>query len=223
MRVLIIEDDEKLAELLARALKREGITADLAHDGATGLEMALSGAYDVAIVDWMLPERDGRSICLAIRRARVRLPILMLTARGQVEDRVAGLDSGADDYLVKPFAMEEVLARLRALARRFNPELDALRCGDLYMNLSEHTLWRGQVRIDLTPTEWALMEYLMRNCNQVLTREQILTRLRGLEGDVQPKLVDIYISYLRRKLRENTHGPDPIETVRGFGYRLKST
>jgi len=221
--VLIIEDDEKLAELLARALKREGITADLAHDGATGLEMALSGAYDVAIVDWMLPERDGRSVCLAIRRARVRLPILMLTARGQVEDRVAGLDSGADDYLVKPFAMEELLARLRALTRRFNPELDALRCGDLYMNLSEHTLWRGQVRIDLTPTEWALMEYLMRNCNQVLTREQILTRLRGLEVDVQPKLVDIYISYLRRKLRESTHEPDPIETVRGFGYRLKST
>lgn len=223
MRVLIIEDDKHLAELVARVFKREGIAADLAHDGATGLEMALSGAYDVAIVDWMLPLRDGQSICLAVRRARVRLPILMLTARGQVEDRVAGLDSGSDDYLTKPFAIEELLARVRALSRRYDitdPQGSALRCGELVMNLAEHTLHRGDVRIELTPTEWELMEYFMRNCNQVLTREQILNRVWMHERDVQPKMVDIYVSYLRRKLQVHPESRDLIETVRGLGYRL---
>lgn len=120
MRVLLVEDDKQLAELIARVLKREGIQADVVHDGDLGLEMALTNTYDVAIVDWMLPKRDGRSICLAVRSARVRLPILMLTARSQVEDRVLGLDSGADDYLAKPFAMEELLARVRALSRRYD-------------------------------------------------------------------------------------------------------
>lgn len=223
MHVLIIEDDRQLAELIARVLKREGMHADIAHDGDTGLEMALSNTYDVAIVDWMLPMRDGRAICLAVRRARVRLPILMLTARGQVEDRVLGLDSGADDYLTKPFAMEELLARVRALARRYDissPDGSILHCGELTMNLTEHTLRYGDVTVELTPTEWELMEYLMRNCNQVLSREQILNRVWAYERDVQPKMVDIYISYLRRKLQVRPDSRDPIETVRGLGYRL---
>ncbi|MCS7061941.1 MAG: response regulator transcription factor, partial [Anaerolineae bacterium] len=164
VHVLIIEDDQQLAGLIARALKREAITADVAYDGSTGLEMALGGSYDVAVVDWMLPGQDGRSICLAIRRARRPLPILMLTARGQVEDRVLGLDSGADDYLVKPFAFEELLARLRALTRRYDvasPDSSELRCGDLRMNLAQHTLLRGEHSIELTRTEWELMEFLM--------------------------------------------------------------
>jgi DNA-binding response OmpR family regulator len=223
MRVLIVEDDQQLAQLMARVLKREGIQADLAHDGQTGLEMALSGQYDVAVIDWMLPGRDGRSICLAVRRARAPLPILMLTARGQVEDRVLGLDSGADDYLVKPFAIEELLARLRALARRYDvtsPDGAELQCGDLVMNLPQRTLRRGGVIIDLTPTEWDLMEYLLRNCNRALSREQIFNRVWAMDSDAQLKMVDIYISYLRRKLKTSPDLPDPIETVRGVGYRL---
>lgn len=223
MHVLIIEDDRQLAQLIARVLRREGMHADVAHDGDTGLEMALSNVYDVAIVDWMLPLRDGRAICLAVRRARVRLPILMLTARSQVEDRVLGLDSGADDYLIKPFAMEELLARVRALSRRYDASSQdgaILRCGELSMNLAEHIFQRGNIAIELTPTEWELMEYLMRNCNQVLSREQILNRVWAHERDVQPKMVDIYVSYLRRKLQVQPDNRDLIETVRGFGYRL---
>ncbi len=224
MRVLLVEDDKQLAELIARVLKREGIQADVAHDGDLGLEMALTNTYDVAIVDWMLPKRDGRSICLAVRRARTRLPILMLTARSQVEDRVLGLDSGADDYLAKPFAMEELLARVRALSRRYDitsPDGAVLECGELRMNLAEHTCYRGEHLIELTPTEWELMEYLLRNCNQVLSREQILNRIWAHDRDVQIKMVDIYISYLRRKLQTQPTSRDLIETVRGFGYRLK--
>ncbi|PJF47246.1 MAG: DNA-binding response regulator [Chloroflexi bacterium] len=225
MRVLIVEDDQQLATLIARALKREGITADLAHDGQTGLEMALGGAYDVAVVDWMLPGRDGPAICLAVRRARRPLPILMLTARGQIEDRVQGLDSGADDYLVKPFAIEELLARLRALSRRYDiasPDGAELRCGDLRMNLIERRVYRGDVPIDLTLTEWELLEYLMRNCDRPLSREQIFNRVWAMDSDAQLKMVDIYISYLRRKLKTAAGLPDPIETVRGVGYRLIS-
>ncbi len=225
MRVLIIEDDQQLATLVARALKREGITVDLAHDGQTGLEMALGGAYDVAVVDWMLPGRDGPAICLAVRRARRPLPILMLTARGQVEDRVQGLDSGADDYLVKPFAIEELLARLRALSRRYDiasPDGAELRCGDLRMNLIERRVYRGDAPIDLTLTEWELLEYLMRNCDRSLSREQIFSRVWAMDSDAQLKMVDIYISYLRRKLKTAAGLPDPIETVRGVGYRLIS-
>ncbi|GIV83114.1 MAG: DNA-binding response regulator [Candidatus Roseilinea sp.] len=223
MRVLIIEDDQQLAQLIARALRREGITADLAYDGETGLEMALSGAYDVAVVDWMLPGRSGPSICLAVRRARRPLPVLMLTARGQIEDRVQGLDSGADDYLVKPFAYEELLARLRALSRRYDiasPDGTELRCGDLRMNLAEHRVYRGDTLIELTPTEWELLEFLMRNANRSLSREQIFNRIWAAESDAQLKMVDIYISYLRRKLNTAPGLPELIETVRGIGYRL---
>lgn len=225
MRVLIIEDDQQLATLVARALKREGITVDLAHDGQTGLEMALAGAYDVAVVDWMLPGRDGPAICLAVRRARRPLPILMLTARGQVEDRVQGLDSGADDYLVKPFAIEELLARLRALSRRYDiasPDGSELRCGDLRMNLTERRVYRGDTPIDLTLTEWELLEFLMRQCDRPLSREQIFNRVWAMDSEAQLKMVDIYISYLRRKLKTAPGLPDPIETVRGVGYRLNS-
>lgn len=196
---------------------------ELAYDGSTGLELALNGTFDLAIVDWMLPSRDGRSICLAVRRAGLRLPILMLTARGQIEDRVTGLDSGADDYLVKPFATAELLARLRALARRWDTsDLSGtvLRCGELRMNLAEHRLYRGETPIQLTPKEWELLEYLMRNCNQVLSREQILNRVWAHDEDVQLKMVDIYVSYLRRKLQVKPESRDLIETVRGIGYRL---
>jgi two-component system OmpR family response regulator len=223
MRVLVIEDDQRLARLVGRVLEEEYYTVDLAHDGGTGLELALRGVYDVAIVDWMLPGRDGPSICRAIRGARLPTAVMLLTARGQLEDRVAGLDSGADDYLVKPFAFEELLARTRALARRFSAasgDYWEVRSGELVLDLRAHAARRGDTVLELTSTEWNLLECLMRHAGQTLTRQQILDYVWSYEHDVQQNMVDVYISYLRRKL--NRPGkPDPIQTVRGVGYRLE--
>jgi len=157
MRILLIEDDKRLAALIARVVDEEGLGIDVAHDGETGLELALRGTYDVVIADWMLPGRDGPAICRAIRSARLPTACLLLTARSQIEDRVAGLDSGADDYMVKPFAFEELLARVRALGRRFTePVGDAweLRHGDIVMDLRTHTARRGEMPLTLTTTEW---------------------------------------------------------------------
>ena len=224
MRILLIEDDRRLARLIQTVLESEHFSVDAAHDGEAGLELALRGAHDVAVVDWMLPGRDGPAICRAIRAARLPLAVLMLTARGQLEDRVAGLDSGADDYLGKPFAFEELLARLRALGRRFtvaSGAADELRAGGLVLDLKARTARRGDQPLDLTSTEWNLLEYLLRHPGQTLTRQQILDYVWSYERDVQPTLVDVYISYLRRKL--NAPGrPDPIQTVRGVGYRLEA-
>lgn len=223
MRVLVVEDDQPLANLVTRMLRKDGMQADVTHDGASGLEMALSGTYDVAVVDWMLPGRDGPSICRAVRQAKLRLPVLMLTARDQVEDRVAGLFSGADDYLTKPFALEELKARIFALSRRFDiatPDGQQLQCGQLVLNLHMHTATRDGVPLDLTLTEWNLLEYLMRNQGQALTRDQIFARVWAYDSDAQLKMVDIYISYLRRKLKVTPDAPELIETVRGVGYKL---
>ncbi len=223
MRVLVIEDDQRLTRLIARVLEEELYTVDVAHDGNTGLELALTGVHQVAIVDWMLPGRDGPAICRAIRAATLPLAILLLTARGQVEDRVRGLDSGADDYLVKPFAFEELLARTRALSRRFLPTPGGeseLRGGDIVLDLRAHSARRGDRVLELTATEWNLLECLLRHPGQTLTRQQILDYVWSYDSDVQTTMVDVYISYLRRKL--NTPGrPDPIQTVRGFGYRFE--
>lgn len=223
MRILLVEDDQRLTRLIARVLEEEHHMVDVAHDGDTGLELALRGIYDVAIIDWMLPRRDGPAISRAIRAARLATAVLMLTARGQIEDRVAGLDSGADDYLVKPFAFEELLARVRALSRRFTVGASdpwELRCGGLVLDLRSHSARRGDRTLDLTTTEWNLLECLMRHPGQTLTRQQILDYVWSYERDVQPTMVDVYISYLRRKL--NVPGrPDPIQTVRGVGYRLE--
>jgi DNA-binding response OmpR family regulator len=224
MRILIIEDDRRLAQLIRKVLEAEDFTVDVAHEGDTGLEIALRGAHDVMIVDWMLPGRDGPAICRAIRSARLEIAILMLTARTQVEDRVAGLYSGADDYLGKPFAFDELIARLRALDRRFNREaVDAweLRVGSIVMDQRAHTARRAERVLDLTKTEWSLLECLMRHPGQTLTRQKILDYVWSYESGVQPTLVDVYISYLRNKL----HQPgmkDPIQTRRGVGYTLES-
>jgi Response regulators consisting of a CheY-like receiver domain and a winged-helix DNA-binding domain len=225
MKVLLIEDDQRLARLIARVLRDEHYQVDVVHDGDTGLEYALRGVYQVAIIDWMLPERDGPSICRAVRAARLPTALLLLTARGQVEDKIVGFDSGADDYLVKPFAFEELLARVRALGRRFSLQPDdsnELRVGDLVLDLRHHTARRGTRPLDLTPTEWNLLEYLMRNAGQALSRQQILDHVWSYDHDVQPQMVDVYIAYLRRKL--NASGErDPIVTVRGVGYRLEAS
>jgi DNA-binding response OmpR family regulator len=222
MRVLLVEDDKRLTRLISTVLEEEHMALDIANDGDTGLELALRGIHDVAVLDWMLPGRDGPSICRAIRSARLPVAILILTARSQIEDRVAGLDSGADDYLVKPFAFDELLARLRALSRRFATNIVdpwELRTGKLVMDLRAHSLRRADNIIDLTKTEWDLLEYLMRHPGQTLTRQNILDYVWSYENDVKPELVDVYISYLRQKL--NSVGmSDPIQTVRGVGYRL---
>jgi DNA-binding response OmpR family regulator len=223
MRVLLIEDDQRLARLMARVLAEEHYTVEVAHDGDEGLHLALQGIHEVVIVDWMLPGRDGPGICRAIRAAHLPSALMLLTARGQLEDRVTGLDSGADDYLVKPFAFEELLARVRALSRRFAPagsEPSELRVGDIVLDLRGHTARRGLRPLDLTPTEWNLLEYLLRNAGISLSRQQILDYVWSYDHDVQIALVDVYISYLRRKL--NAPGErDPIVTVRGLGYRLE--
>jgi two-component system OmpR family response regulator len=222
MKVLIIEDDAKLARLIEGVLREERFTVDVALDGESGLAMGLAGGYDVAIVDWMLPRRDGPSIVREMRSAGLPTAVIMLTARGQVEDRVLGLDSGADDYLGKPFAFEELLARLRALGRRSTApasERWELRSGDLVMDLGTHTARRGNVPLELTATEWNLLECFLRHPGQMLNRQQILDYVWSYAREVQPTMVDVYISYLRRKL--NVPGRhDPIDTVRGVGYRL---
>lgn len=223
MRVLIIEDDTRLARLMVQVLNEEHIHADTVADGSAGLDLLLTGSYTVAIIDWMLPGRDGPAICRAARTARTATGLLLLTARGQLEDRVQGLDSGADDYLVKPFAFEELLARVRALSRRALPpggEAFELRIDDIVLDLRAHLARRGQRTLDLTSTEWELFEYLLRHPGQTLSRQQILDAVWTYERDVQPAMVDVYISYLRRKL--NAPGErDPINTVRGIGYRLE--
>lgn len=224
MRVLIIEDDHRLARLIQRVLEEAHYTVNVSHDGNSGLEMVMAGSYDVAIVDWMLPGQDGPTICRAVRTARRPVALLMLTARGQVEDRVCGLDSGADDYLAKPFAFEELLARVRALSRRTLSASGAsneLRCGDLVMDLRAHTVRYGMQSLDLTATEWNLLEYLLRHPGQALNRQQILDYVWSFERDVQPNMVDVYISYLRRKL-EQPGRSNPIKTVRGVGYRFEA-
>ena len=200
MRILIVEDDQRLTRLMVRVLVEDNHTVDVAHDGNSGLELALSGSYDVA-----LP-----------------LALLLLTARGQVEDRVAGLDSGADDYLVKPFAFDELLARVRALGRRFMPLLGdvwELRCGSLVIDLRTHLARRDEQPLELTATEWRLLEFLLRHPGQTVTRQQILDYVWSYERDVLQTQVDVYVSYLRRKLALRGR-PDPVHTVRGVGYSL---
>jgi two-component system OmpR family response regulator len=222
MRVLLIEDDRRLAKLIKKVLHEENFTVDISFDGDEGLEIALRGAHDIAIVDWMLPGRDGPAICRAVRAAHLPIAILMLTARTQVEDRVAGLYSGADDYLVKPFAFDELVARLHALARRFHESSQdgwELRVGSLVMDMRAHTARRSDVTLDLTKTEWTLLEYLMRHPGQVLSRQNIMDYVWSYDASVKPTMVDVYISYLRSKL--NIRGKaDPIQTERGIGYRL---
>jgi len=223
MRILLIEDDRRLAKLVKGVLEEEKMIVDMAHDGDTGLELALRGMYDVAVIDWMLPGRDGPAICRSIRAARLQTALLLLTARSQVEDRVAGLDSGADDYLVKPFAFEELLARVRALGRRFeitSSDQYELRCGEIVLDLRAHTARRGSQALDLSNTEWNLLECLVRHPDQALTRQQILDYVWSYQNEVQPSMVEVYVSYLRKKL-DQPGKPDPIQTVRGVGYRLE--
>lgn len=222
MHILVVEDENRLATLLRRVLMEERHTVDVANDGIRGFDLAASDTYDLVILDIMLPGMDGIAVCRQMREAEVSTPVLMLTARGAVEDRVAGLKSGADDYLVKPFAMEEFLARVDALLRRRSRSLELtakLQVGDLTLDLVRHEVRRGQRIIELTAKEFALLEYLMRNPGQVLTRSQITDRVWRYDLDTLSNVVDTYIHYLRDKI-DRGFGHPLIKTVRGVGYKI---
>jgi DNA-binding response OmpR family regulator len=220
VRLLVVEDERKLARLLQGLLQDENHTVDLAFDGEEALEFVRGGEYDLVILDVMLPGIDGLEVCRRLRDRRVRTPILMLTARNSVEDRVDGLDAGADDYLTKPFAFAELLARIRALSRREVTESigNRLTVGDLSLDLKTREVRRGDRRIELTPKEFSLLEYLMRHPNQVLSSQQIADHVWSYDFDGLTNRVAVYISYLRRKL--DGDGGDPIQTVHGIGYRI---
>ncbi|HZQ36302.1 MAG TPA: response regulator transcription factor [Dehalococcoidia bacterium] len=219
MRVLLVEDEERMAALIAAGLAREGHAVDVAGDGETGLAMAQAAPFDLLVLDLMLPRMDGFTLCRALRERGAGLPILMLTARGEVEDRVAGLDAGADDYLTKPFAMSELQARLRALTRRGGERTATLRAADLRLDPLRREVARAGRRLELTAREFNLLEFLLRNCGQVLSRARILDAVWGEDAEPYGNVVDQYISYLRGKLDQ--HGPRLIETVRGVGYVLR--
>ncbi len=222
MRILVVEDERRLAYLLRRVLLEERHTVDLAMDGEKGLLLATSGSYDVVILDVMLPEVDGIEICHQMRNQGVMSPVLMLTARGAVEDRVRGLNAGADDYLTKPFAMEELLARVNALLRRRERPLDMeaqLCVGDLKLDLVRHEAQRAGHLIELTAKEFALLEYLMRHPGQVLTRTQIIDAVWSYDTEALSNVVDIYIHYLRDKI-DRGFSRSLIKTVRSVGYKI---
>jgi DNA-binding response OmpR family regulator len=223
MRILLIEDDKRLSVLTKKVLEGEHFDVDVSHNGDEGVEIALRGVYDVVVVDWMLPGRDGPSVVQAIRAARLSTGILMLTARTQVEDRVAGLYSGADDYLTKPFSYDELIARIYALGRRASgaSAINAweLRAGNLVLDTRTFSARRGAQVLDLTRTEWTLLECLMRHPGQTLSRQFIMDYVWSYEGKVQPTMVDVYVSYLRTKLSVPGQ-KDPILTKRGVGYAL---
>ena len=221
MRVLVVEDDVKLAAIVRRGLLEEGHAADVAATGEDALWMARATAYDAIVLDVMLPGLDGFSVCRSLRRDGIWSPVLMLTARDSVEDRVAGLDTGADDYLTKPFSFAELLARLRALARRGAVEQPpVLEVGELRLDPSTRQVWRGESEIDLSTKEFALFETFMRRPGQVVSRFDLLEHAWDYSYENRSNVVDVYVRYLREKI-DRPFGKSSIETVRGAGYRLR--
>jgi DNA-binding response OmpR family regulator len=221
MRLLVVEDERGIASALRQGLGESGYAVDLARDGIEARDYALATSYDVILLDILLPKLDGVSLLRDLRKRGMTTPILLLTARDAIDDRVAGLDAGADDYLVKPFSFSELLARIRALLRR--PVLQTankLAGGDISMDLGARTVTRGARTIVLTPREFAVLEYLLRHPGQALSRSQIAERVWSWEFHGETNIVDVYIGYLRRKLDEGG-APSVIETLRGYGYRLK--
>jgi DNA-binding response OmpR family regulator len=221
MRILLIEDHRRLNHSLRMSLMDDGYAVDAAFDGEEGEDLALSAPYDAIILDIMLPKKDGLQVCRDLRNERVNTPILMLTARDAVEDRVAGLDVGADDYLVKPFAIEELRARLRALLRRESSDKSGLLvAGDLQANPATHFVERGGKTIELTAKEYALLEYFLRNPNRLITREMAESHIWSYDFQSTSNVIDVYVRRLRRKI-DDPFEIKLIETVRGAGYRLR--
>ena len=223
MRILIVEDEHKIARALKKALEQETFAVDVAYDGDEGHAMALDEPYDIAIIDRMLPgEYDGLAIVKAMRDAKVHTPVLFLSALGSVSERTAGLDAGADDYLVKPFALEELLARVRALLRRPTEQQSAvLTLGDLSLDTVTYSVKRASKLIQLTSKEFALLEYMLRNPGRPLSKEVIISHVWDYDADILPNTVEVYIKYLRNKIDTPFKKP-LIHTVRGFGYKLEA-
>lgn len=223
MRILIIEDDHKIANAIKKGLEQESYAVDVSYDGEDGFGSALNAEYDLMILDRMLPEVDGIQICQILREKKIKTPILMLTAKDKISDRVEGLDAGADDYLVKPFSFEELLARVRALLRR-PQELasNVLEIGDLSLDRVNYTVKRGSHPINLSSKEFALLEYLMRNPNRILTKDNIISHVWDYDADILPNTVEVYIGYLRNKIDKTAKDKTPlIHTIRGFGYKIE--
>lgn len=221
MKILIVEDEVKVASFLKKGLEQEYHSVDVANDGKRGLDFALSEDYDLIILDIMLPLLDGISVLREIRKQKIETPILMLTAKGTIEDKVAGLDSGADDYLPKPFAFEEFLARVRALLRRkeINKTI-LLSVDDLFLDTQTHKVTREGKEIFLTPKEYSILEYLLRNKNHVVSRSRLTEHVYDYQFDPDTNVIDVYINKLRNKIDKDSNHPI-LHTVRGVGYMIK--
>lgn len=221
MRILVVEDNKRLSDSLRMTLEDDGYAIDTAYDGLDGEEMALMATYDVIILDIMLPKKNGLAVCRELRNKRINIPILMLTARDALEDRVQGLDSGADDYLVKPFEVDELRARIRALLRRESSSKSGLlQVGDLSLDPATHAVERAGESIDLTAKEYSLLEYFMRHPNHLISREMAESHLWSYDHVVASNVVDVYVRRLRRKI-DDPYDVKLLETVRGAGYRLR--
>lgn len=221
MHILVVEDNKRLSDSLKRVLEDDGYSIDTAYNGLDGEEMALLGNYDILILDIMLPEKDGLAVCRDLRNKRINTPILMLTARDALDDRVKGLDSGADDYLIKPFEVAELRARIRALLRRESSSRSPLlQVGDLTLDPATHAVERAGQPVDLTAKEYSLLEYFMRHPNHLISREMVESNLWSYDHVVSSNVVDVYIRRLRVKI-DDQHKIKLFETIRGAGYRLR--
>jgi two-component system OmpR family response regulator len=222
MRILVIEDDKKIASFITKGLKQNGFAVDHAADGEAGLDLALAAPYDAAIIDIMLPKRDGLGVLQEMRNRKLDVPVLILSAKASVDDRIKGLQSGGDDYLVKPFAFSELLARVQALIRRATRATDptTLALGDLQMNLLTREVTRGGQKIELQAREFALLEYLLRNAGRVVTKTMLLEHVWNYSFDPQTNVVDVLVCRLRNKV-DRDFEPKLIQTLRGVGYVLK--
>ena len=221
MRLLVIEDEQKVANFIKQGLEEEGYAVDHAADGASGLQMALEGLHDVIVLDVMLPKLDGLSVLQQLRQETITTPVLLLTVRATIEDKVLGLDAGADDYLTKPFAFEEFVARVRALLRRrAETAPPILQVADLALDPARRVVSRGDQKIDLTPREFTLLDYFMRNPGRVLSRTMIANRVWDYTFDSTTNVIDVYVNYLRKKI-DTGHDIKLLHTVRGVGYVMK--
>jgi heavy metal response regulator len=222
VRILIVEDEKKVASFIKKGLEEEGYAADVATDGEEGLALGLTRVHDLIILDIRLPKMDGLHVLQALRHDRVTAPVLLLTVRATVEDKVLGLDAGADDYLTKPFAFQELVARVRALLRRRTEGEPTVLCiGDLTLDPARRTVTRGDEKIDLTPREFALLDYFMRNPGRVLTRTMIAEHVWDYSFDTSTNVIDVYVNYLRKKVDAGRE-PKLLHTIRGVGYVLKA-